>query len=469
VRDLVGRVQERAELEDAFHSGRPEFMAVYGRRRVGKTFLVRSVLERDFAFFFTAAPNATRAAQLASFAEALAAYGGGEPPVLASWPDAFRALRRLLDLANRKRKVVFIDELPWLDTHKSGFVPALDWFWNSWASTRPDILLIVCGSAANWMIHKLFGDRGGLHNRVTYRMRLEPFTLLGCEQFYAANGIVMNRYQMVESYMIFGGIPYYLSLMRKDLGMAQNVDRLCFREGGPLRDEYELLYRSLFQNAEGHMAVVEALAKKAAGLTREEILKKSGMSDGGGFSKTLLELEQSGFLRKYTGYGKKKKDAVYQLIDFFTLFHLRFIRNNEAVAPFWTEMADHGSHRAWTGYAFEQVALAHVEQIKRKLQIGGVLTRQYSWRSCKSKPGVQIDLVIDRNDGVINLCEMKYAAHPYTVDKAEAEMLQRKREQFRAETKVKSALHITFVTSYGLSEKGYCSVAEAEITMDDLF
>jgi hypothetical protein len=218
------------------------------------------------------------------------------------------------------------------------------------------------------------------------------------------------------------------------------------------------------------MAVVEALAKKNAGLSREAVLKGSGLSDGGGFTRVLRELEQCGFIRRYSGYKKKKRDALYQLADPFTLFHMRFIKDSESITtPFWSSYIDDGGHRAWTGYAFEQVALAHISQIKRKLQIGGVLTRQYSWRSTKSSPGVQIDLIVDRNDGVINLCEIKYCRDEYEINVGYEKQLQRRSEVFRRETGTKSALHTTFVTTYGLVRNIHAAVVQSEVTMEDLF
>ena len=330
--------------------------------------------------------------------------------------------------------------------------------------------MVVCGSATSWVISKLLQDKGGFYGRITGRLLIKPFSLSECEAFYRDAGIVYSRYQMVESYMIFGGIPYYLSLMNKGLGFPQNVDRLCFREGGALRDEYELLYRSLFRKPERYMAVVETLANRRAGLPREAVLKGSGLSDGGGFTRILRELEQSGFIRRYSGYGKMKRDALYQLTDPFTLFHLRFIKGADTTTEsFWPSYTDDGGHRAWTGYAFEQVALAHINQVKRKLQIGGVLTRQYSWRSTESKPGVQIDLVICRNDGIINLCEIKYSKDEYEIDVSYGKQLQRRIEVFRRETGTKHALHTTFITTYGLVRNEHSAHVQSEVTMEDLF
>ena len=467
---IIGRDEELRELDGYMQSGKPEFLVVYGRRRVGKTFLIREYFKDDFFFSHTGLASASAALQLAEFNKSLRRACGELHKDAIDWLDAFDCLRGCIERSDCGRKVVFIDELPWMDKQKSLLLPALEHFWNGWASGRNDVFLIVCGSATSWVTSKLLQDKGGFYGRITSRMLIKPFTLKECEAYYQEAGIVFSRYQMVESYMIFGGIPYYLSLMRKELGFTQNVDRLCFREGGALRGEYDLLYRSLFKSADGHMAVVEALANKRAGLSREAVLKGSRLTDGGGFTRILRELEQCGFIRRYISYGKKTRDALYQLIDPFTLFHLRFIKNGYTHdTPFWSAYTDDGGHRAWTGYAFEQVALAHIGQIKRKLQIGGVLTRQYSWRSAKAQPGVQIDLVIDRNDGVINLCEMKYCRDEYQIDPAYAKQLQRRIEVFRHETGAKSALHTTMVTTYGLVRDEHAANVQSVVTMDDLF
>jgi len=467
---IVGRGEEIHELHGYLQSGKPEFLVVYGRRRVGKTFLIREFFKEDFFFTHTGLAKGGSDIQLAEFDKSLQRARGEKYKTATNWFDAFDSLREHIEQAKPGRKVLFIDELPWMDKQKSHLLPALEHFWNGWASGREDIFLIVCGSATSWVISRLLQDKGGFYGRVTGRLFVKPFSLKDCEAYYQEAGIVFSRYQMVESYMIFGGIPYYLSLMKKELGFSQNVDRLCFREGGALRDEYDLLYRSLFRNPEGHMAVVEALVNKQTGLTREEVLKGSRLSDGGGFTRVLRELEQSGFIRRYEGYGKKRRDALYQLTDPFTLFHLRFIRDSGTTnAQYWSAYTDNGGHRAWTGYAFEQVALAHIEQIKRKLQIGGVLSRQYSWRSREAKPGVQIDLAIDRNDGVINLCEMKYCRDEYEIDSIYEKQLRRRMEVFRRETGTKSALHTTFVTTYGLVQNEHASQVQSIVTMEDMF
>jgi len=399
---IVGRYAEQTALQQYVASDKAEFVAVYGRRRVGKTFLVKEFFKQSFTFYVTGLANATKDEQLKNFNASLSHYGGMPYPQVQSWMDAFRQLIYLLEhTKGSSKKVIFIDELPWLDTPRAGFITALEFFWNSWASSRPDILLIVCGSATSWMINKLIKDHGGLHHRVTRRMPIEPFTLSECETFLRQRKIVMDRRSIVECYMIFGGIPFYLDMIDRERSLAQNVDKLFFSKNGALRDEFSILYASLFKHSENHVSVIAALGKKAKGLTRDEIMKESQLQ-GGGLTNVLEELEQCGFVRKYRSFEKKAKYPIYQLIDFCTLFHLHFVRGNTASPHFWASLTDNARRRAWSGYAFEQVCLMHEAQIRHKLGISGVMTSVASWRSLKSLPGAQVDLVIDRGDSVIN-------------------------------------------------------------------
>lgn len=468
---LTGRIAEQATLREYVESDKPEFVAVYGRRRVGKTFLIKESLNDKFAFYLTGLANSGLEMQLRNFNAAIQKYGGITYPLVNTWFDAFGQLTHLLEHSPQKgKKIVFLDELPWMDTHRSGFITALEHFWNGWASSKSDILLIVCGSATSWMINKLIKNHGGLHNRITRRMPIEPFTLGECEEFYKANNIVMSQYQMVESYMILGGIPYYLSLMDKGISLAQNIDALCFSKNGALREEFSNLYASLFKYSENHKKVVVSLARKTKGMTREEIITATKISDGGGLSKTLEELVQCGFIRRYNAIDKKSKNQLYQLVDFYTLFYLNFIRSNKFDDEHaWSNLIDNARHRAWSGYAFEQVCMAHVKQLKSKLGISGVLTHTASWRSQKSDPGAQVDLLINRNDNVINLCEMKYANTEFVIDKKQDENLRNKKETFIRETKTRKTVHLTMVTTYGIKRNEYSGLIQSEIKMDDLF
>ena len=469
---IIGRVREQAELKRYFESGRPEFIAVTGRRRVGKTYLIKEMFSNDMSFYFSGAigKNINNNYQLRRFDEAIAEYGGCAGPVSQCWADAFRKLRKLLEASEKSRKAIFIDELPWLDAPKSDFLPALDYFWNTFASSRPDVMLIVCGSSASWIKRNLFENRGGLHNRITGRIRLDPFSLGECEAFFNERGIVMNKYQIAEIYMVFGGIPYYLNMIEKSFGPTQNVDRLLFVNNAPLKNEFSEVYKSLFKAPDRHLCVVGALANSKAGLTRDEIIKADSLPGGGNLTKTLDELEQCGFIEKYTNFTKQKKNAYFRLTDPFTLFWLKYVNdNNSRDEYFWTNLIDDGGRRAWSGHAFELLCLLHIREIKRKLGISGISTEVFTWRSKEKSPGAQIDLLISRKDGVINLCEMKYSLHPFAISKEYDRDLQNKRMAFISETGTRSAIHTTMVTTYGLAEKGYRASVQSEVTLDDLF
>ena len=468
---IIGRKTEQDSLKRFTESDKAEFVVVFGRRRVGKTFLIREFFNSKFTFYHTGMANTGMEMQLHSFNNSLNSYSRSSYPEAKTWFDSFEQLKQLLSKSRKKgKKIVFIDEMPWIDTPRSDFLAALEHFWNGWASGQKEIVLIVCGSVSSWMTDKLLNNHGGLHNRVTQQIRLRPFTLSECEEYYQKQHLEISRHEMIENYMIFGGIPFYLSLMQKQFSMAQNVDNLLFTENAPLKNEFQNLYASLFKKSENHIKIVEALSNKVKGLTRDDIINATKLPNGGSINRTLIELELSGFIRRYRSYGKKIRQSLYQLVDFYTLFYFNFLKDNAFNDEhYWTNFIENARHRAWSGYAFEQVCLAHLPQIKQKLGISGILTNTYSWISKDTENGAQIDLVIERNDKVINLCEMKYANEEITIDKKQAENLRHKRFVFREETKTRKALHVTMITTYGVKHNQYWGNVQSEITVNDLF
>lgn len=466
---LIGRQKEIEKLKRYADSRKSEFIAIYGRRRVGKTYLIREVFEEQFAFQITGLANATMSDQLSQFHAALLQYStkdaGIEPAK--NWMMAFRQLIKLLEQKETKgKKVVFLDELPWLDTHKSKFLTGLEHFWNSWASARRDVLLIVCGSAASWMIKNLLNNRGGLHNRTTGRIKLEPFNFAETEAFLKYKKAVFDRYQIAMLYMVFGGIPYYLDNIDPGLSAPQNINALCFERNALFRSEYDNLYASLFNRSERHTAVVEALAQKKKGLTRGEISKIAELSNGGGLTRILNELEESTFIRHYRSFGNKEKNTIYQLIDPYSLFYLNFIKKSSPDDEFfWVNAIDTSIYKAWSGYAFEMACLHHIPQIKMALGISGVQTSVSSWYDEKA----QVDLVIDRKDQVVNLCEMKFSIHPFSITKKYADNLRNKIGTFREITKTRKAIFLTLITSHGIVQNKYAYLAQNSLSMDDLF
>lgn len=469
---IIGRKEEQKILLSATQSDHSELIAVYGRRRVGKTYLIRETFGYKFAFQHTGLAKGNTKMQLFSFAISLRDAGYDDCPVPQSWLEAFSLLSQLLKNSPDEKKVIFLDELPWMDTPRSNFISAFEHFWNGWASARRDIVLIICGSATSWIINKVINDHGGLHNRVTQRIALQPFTLQECESFAISNGLEMSRYQIAECYMVLGGIPFYWSLLERGLSLAQNIDKIFFAKNGKLANEFNQLYASLFKSPEQYIAIVTALGKKKNGLTREEIIEAIGEQSNGALSRTLDDLEYCGFIRKYNGYGKKSKQAVYQLIDNYTLFYFKFIRQNDNNDEhFWSATIDSAMHRAWSGLAFERLCMAHTQQIKEALGISGVLSNVYSWRkdADESGGGAQIDLLIDRNDQVVNICEMKFSLSEFTIDAEYEQKLRNKKAAFIDATDTRKAVHITMVTTYGVRPNVHSAIVQNEVKLDDLF
>ena len=472
---IIGRQKEIDTLKSCLESDKSEFVAIYGRRRVGKTFLVKELFEEQFTFYSTGILKGNSSAQLQTWNNEIARFGGERFPAASNWVQAFDNLNSLIAKKRSEneciaKKVIFLDEIPWMATMHSDFLTGLDYFWNRWVSSCKDVLLIICGSAASWMTDKIINDKGGLHNRLTRQILIEPFTLRECEQFFDSNHIPMTRYQMAEAYMIFGGVPYYLSLMEPRYSLYQNIDMMYFARTAELSNEYENLYRSLFRNADHYIRVVEALATKGIGLSRAEIVSGANITDGGTLTKILRDLSISGFVREYRAYGKKKRESIYQLIDPFSMFDIRFreMRKDHAY-DYWLRFSSTPAYYAWSGLCYEKLCLLHLPQIRKKLGIAGVLTSVFSWRGEYDGIGAQVDLIIDRNDSIINLCEVKFSSGQYQIDKKYYESLRNKRAAFTNSTRTRKYVQTTMITTFGLKQNSYSAEIVSEVILDDLF
>ena len=471
---IIGREKEQRELLSLLKREESQFCAVYGRRRVGKTYLIRETFNYQFCFQHTGLSNGTLRQQLTAFRNSLVA-AGMKCAIPKTWIDAFELLKQLINAAPAGKKVLFIDELPWMDTPKGNLIGALENFWNGWATARreKDIVLIVCGSATSWISKKLMKDKGGLRGRLTNRIKLVPFTLHECELFAKGSNLAYGRKDVLELYMIFGGIPYYWSFLKKGLSVAQNVDQLFFSETALLRDEFEALYSILFKRPENYLKVIECLSDgRKSGMTREEILAASKLSDGGTFSIILEELEECGFIRRFASVDTAESNALYQLIDNYTLFYYLCIKKNAfSDEHFWSNTFTSSSHNTWKGHAFERVCLQHIPQIKSALGISGVQTNVCSWfvRGSAQQRGAQIDLVMQRADGFTDIFEMKHSTNVFTIEKDYANDLQNKLEAYRKLSKDKRTLHLVMVTTNGVIHNSYYNMVQYEVTMDDLF
>lgn len=476
---IIGRKNELDELERLYHSGRPEFVAVYGRRRVGKTFLIKQALKGRIAFQHTGVSpvdqdgekNLMRT-QLESFYYTLLSHGLEGYAKPKSWLEAFYQLEQLLiKLDDGSRQVVFLDELPWMDTPRSGFLSAFESFWNGWCSGRDNMMLVVCGSATSWILGNLSRNKGGLYGRLTDEIKLSPFTLKESEEYFAGENIELSRYDIAQSYMVFGGIPYYLSYFKKGLSLKGNMDNILFGRNPRLKDEFNRLFNAIFSNPEDCKKVIRLLSKKHIGFTREEIAKETGLPLGGGLTDTLNALAESDFVQRYNPYGKSGKTTLYKLIDNFCLFWLKYVEPHKSDTDFMTENMTSNIMKSWRGVAFEELCWQHIGQIKQALGIAGVGSTISAWgvKGTDETDGAQIDLVIVRNDNVVNLCEMKFVGSEYVINKEEEAKLRNRIETLKHTLSPKQTVHLTMVTTYGVAYGKHSGIVQRQVTLDDLF
>lgn len=469
---LIGREKEIKTLQQAYHSEYSEFVAVYGRRRIGKTFLVREAFNYQFAFQHTGVYKESLKKQLRNFRDALRMSGMKKAKIPTDWSDAFFQLAQFIKENKEEKKVIFIDEIPWLDTPRSGFLSALEYFWNSFASARKDVLLIICGSATSWIINKVLKNHGGLHNRVTYRIHLQPFTLYECEQYAKYLGMRASHYDLIEYYMILGGVAFYWSRLDKGLSVAQNIDNMIFSETGFLHNEFNELYDSLFNEPESYLKIIHALGTIRIGMTRDELVKEGGISSNGKLTRMLEDLTECGFIKRIPSFGGKAKDDLIQLVDNFTIFYYKYMKENlNNDEHFWSNSYNSPIRAAWIGLAFERVCFQHIPQIKQAMGIAGVATQCYSWKAKGDalSSGTQIDMVLDRRDNIINICEMKFSKGEYTITKEYAMALNNKVERFIESTKNKKTILLTMITTNGVVHNEYWNQIQCDITADELF
>lgn len=471
---IIGREEEKGILNGLLDDSGAQLLAIYGRRRIGKTYLVKTFFSDQLVFDCSGEANGLLATQLENFSVRLAEYSGikkMETP--ATWQAAFRLLEESLTKnKTKKKRVIFFDELPWLDTHKSGFLSAFTYWWNMYAAADKTRLVVICGSAASWMIKKVVNNKAGLHNRITCSIRLMPFNLKETQAYLLYRKINLTPYQVLQLYMIMGGVPHYLNTILPGKSIAQSVQKVCFTKDGLLKNEFSNLYGALFANADRHIMVVRLLASKAMGLTRGEIVSGiKSISSGGTLSLVLTELLESGFIDKVLPFEKKSKDTIYRLTDEFTGFYFRFMAT-AAVGSGWAQVQQSAAFQIWCGFAFENICIRHVDAIKTKLGISSVYTEQSSWRlhGSKSKQGAQIDLLIDRKDDCINLCEMKFYNTEFIITKKYAAELTSKRVAFINDSKTKKAIFVTLISTYGVKDNEYkLQQIQDTVLMNDLF
>lgn len=474
---IVGREREVSILKKILKSEKAEFIAIYGRRRIGKTFLIHEFFKDKGVYLeITGSNKASKKEQLKNFSRELRTLFPKNFE-FNDWTDAFDALLKEIKLINPATKFIFfIDELPWLATPKSGFLSALDYFWNRHLSRIPNVLLIACGSAAHWMIKKIVHDKGGLHNRLSECIQLEPFNLRETESYLSQQGLEFKRKQLVELYMAFGGVAKYLTGLPQGKSVAQIINESCFTSGGSLFSEFTKLYDSLFDFSEKHIAIIKALAKKQHGLIQGDLLKAAHLPSGGRSTDILEELEESGFIMSLHAFGKQQKEKLFRLIDEYSLFYLSWIEPiKESIIrnfdpEYWNKKYKTPAWYSWAGHAFENICLKHSMNIKKTLGISGITTIESHWQYRSKLQGAEIDLVIDRADNCINLCEIKFCEEEYEITKDYALALERKKALFQEIINTKKTLFITLVTPFGLRKNQYSKeIVNHDLNLESIF
>ncbi|KPA13194.1 ATPase (AAA+ superfamily) [Candidatus Magnetomorum sp. HK-1] len=480
---IIGRKSEKKILNNILYSKQAEFLAIYGRRRVGKTFLIHEYCKDKGLYFDTTGQlNARLQDQLENFSQSLesAFYHSIEIKRPKTWKEAFLQLKKAINDQNQNQPIIlFFDEIPWLATKRSGFISALDYFWNTWASRQSSIKLIVCGSASAWIIDKLINAKGGLHNRLTQTIHLQAFTLAESFLYLTSRGIHLNQKQVLDLYMVMGGIPHYLSQVQKGQSASQMINSLCFNKDGFLFSEFHRLFRSLFDHSDIHYKIIRAIAANNNHISRSKLLKDTGLTSGGRFNKRLQELKESGFIDIIAPYGKRKKEMIIKIIDEYTLFFLKWIEPMQTISSigtpnYWYNISKGAKFNVWSGYAFEAVCVKHVNQIIKALEIenlaAGVGRWHFSPPKKSNETGAQIDLLIERTDNVINLCEIKYSSEPFKINKDYAKKLANKIMVFEEKSKGNKQIFLTMITTFGLQKSIWSEdLVDSEVLLADLF
>ncbi len=470
---MIGREEEFRILNNMLLTDEAELVSVLGRRRVGKTYMLRETFKEHLVFEFAGIEDGTQRQNLKAFTFALQQTFGKKtvPNNIKDWLTGFEILIELLNKrkTSTNKMVVFIDELPWIAGKRKDFVKAFGFFWNNWAS-KQKIVVAICGSAAAWMIKNIVQNKGALHNRITRQIYLQPFTCKETKAFLQQRGHKFNDEQITELYMTFGGIPHYLKLVDKAKSVGQAVNSLCFDEKAALKYEFDNLYAALFTNHEPYIAIIKACFTKWKGVTQNEIVKLSGIQSGGTLTRMLAELELSGFIISTPPFANTKKETLYRLIDEFSVFYLKFMDGKKTTD--WNLISQSQPFKLWQGFAFENFCFRHIKAIKQQLGIAAVITQQaaYHIKNEALKANHQIDLIIDRNDQCINICEIKYHQKPFTITKAYAETLRLRMQHFSWETDTKKMVLLTFISKHGVTiQSGIPDMVDSEVVLADFY
>jgi len=487
INKIIGRLKEKAILKDVFNSPRPEFVAIYGRRRIGKTFLIHNYFANNNCIYFhmVGTQNSNMSIQLENFTKELSRLFYNEEPIQTprSWREAFERLNKAIEITYKTRSqkvVIFFDELPWIATPKSSFLESLEYTWNRFWGDLPYIKLIICGSSASWIIKKIINNKGGLHNRVTKTIILRPFLLKETKEYLESIGCKYKYPQILDIYMAVGGVPFYLKEIKKGLSAMQNINNICFRPDGLLFHEFINIFNSLYNHAEEYIEIIRVMAKTRSGISRTELEKKCKLSNKGGtFTEKLKSLEDAGFILSFVPFQHIQRGIFYKVIDEYSLFYLHWIENKhktllkiEMDNNYWQDKYKTPAWYSWAGYAFEAVCYKHLYIIRKVLNIPND-SEASTWRYTPKNTtdnGTQIDLLFDRNDKAFTLCEIKYTEEPFVITKEYAKNLINKEDVFIKHNKTSKQIFIALISASGLKESvNSKSLINGLVTAEDLF
>lgn len=484
MRQLACREIECKVLDQFLTSEKAEFLAIYGRRRVGKTFLIRTYFENQDVIFFdtTGEKNARLAIQIKHFTKQISTVFYNNAPLKPgkNWDESFELLTLAINSSNVSKKIVlFFDELPWMATKNSHILQSLDYYWNQHWSKNSRIKLIVCGSSASWIIDKIVNNKGGLHNRITRNILLEPFNLSKTKSFFRKTKLSITERHIVTLFMVMGGVPFYLSKIEKNLSAIQNIENLAFQHNSFFLNEFNNLFSSLFSDADIIVEMIRIIASYRYGILQDALLKKMGpLLQGKGGLEKLHALEDAGFIMHFKSHWHKKRGIYYRVTDEYCLFYLYWIEpvkdtllKRNLTEGHWNKMTQQSSWHIWTGLAFESICYKHLPEITRALSLPGIAIPN-TWRYTPTqdhKKGAQIDLLFDRDDDAITICEIKYTEKPFVITKAYAEQLQQKIAIFKEVTGTQKQIFIAMISANGVKENQYSSLLSTVLTMKDLF
>lgn len=482
---VIGRAKEKAELKTVLESKKSEFLGIYGRRRIGKTFLIREYFKnmKGVQFLsFQGQKDVDTKTQIDTFYHELEKQFkiNYQLKRARDWQGAFHDFDKFIEkhtLENKKDVIVlFLDELPWFCNSKAGFLPALDYYWNQRWSANAKMKLIVCGSAASWMIKNVVNAKGGLHNRLTKKMYIAPFQFVEVKEFSKTNKLNFTDTQLLQIYMVLGGVPFYWSLLKKTTPISKQIDDLLFGKNAILKNELQNIFRSLFDNSELHLRIVKILSAAKSGIERNTLLNKCQIKSGGQASQYLDNLIHSGFIESFHLFGNKKKLTLFRLIDSFSYFDSYWSKQSLGLVAFWQNKIQTPKLNTWAGYAFENFCLQHINQIIKALEIDRQVEAIHSWHSIDQnkkgdieEKGAQIDLIIERMDGVLHVIEIKYSQNEFVLKKEDAKNILNKVDRFKEKTQYRGQIKINLVTPIGL-KKGLWNdeVFDKTITLKDL-